>query len=86
MARNKTPHVTLYTGNRCSFCAQLRKFLQQYKVPFLEMNIERNQKALKQFTQLGGRGVPVLKVGDTVIHGYDPKQTRALLKEKKIIA
>jgi len=77
-ARN-SPRTTLFTANGCAHCRQARTFLQQNRIPFVELNINRSPKAVKQLQQLGARGVPVLKHGHTVLFGFVPKQWQKAL-------
>ena len=72
--------VLMYSTSWCPYCAKTRNFLQQADIPFTELDIEKSDSALKQYQQLGGRGVPVLKIGRIVIQGYDPELMRKALE------
>jgi glutaredoxin len=77
----RTPHNTLFTANGCPNCQQAKRFLRQHRIPFVEMNVQRSGKAMKQLQRLGARGVPVLKTGQAVLFGFDAKKwQRQLLK------
>lgn len=68
------PRVTLYTTSRCPNCKRLKQWLVKHKLRFQEFDIERNQRAFKEFQRLGSRGVPVLLVDKQRIDGFDPKR------------
>jgi glutaredoxin len=68
----KTPRITLYTTRSCAHCRQLKAWLKQQAVPFREFDIEDNARAFKDFQRLGGRGVPLLLVGQEKIRGFNP--------------
>jgi len=73
--------VTLYTTRQCAHCRQAKAFLQKKKIRFVEFDIERNQRALKEFQRLGARGVPVIMVGSTRIDGFNPNKVEQVLKK-----
>ncbi len=73
--------VLLYTTRQCAHCKQAKAFLKKHKIPFTEWDVERNQRAWKEFQRLGGRGVPLILVGAEQIRGFDAQRlTRALRK------
>ena len=78
--------VTLYTTRQCPNCRQAKAFLQKKKVRFMEFDIERNQRALKEFQRLGSRGVPVIMIGATKIDGFNPKKLEQVLKKNDLLA
>ncbi|MNR19311.1 putative glutaredoxin [compost metagenome] len=65
--------IILYATSWCGYCAKTREFLDERGIAFTEHDIEKSAEARHAYQALGGRGVPVLKVNDTVIHGYDPR-------------
>lgn len=40
----------------------------------MEFDIERNQRAFKEFQRLGSRGVPVILIGQQRIDGFNKKK------------
>ncbi len=76
----KAPRVTLYTTSRCPNCKRLKQWLVKHKLRFQEFDIERNQRAFREFQRLGTRGVPVLLVDKQQINGFDPKRLQKLFK------
>ena len=73
--------VTLYSTSWCGYCAKTRDLLQQAKIPFNEYDIEQSTRAYQQYQQLGGRGVPVVAIGEQVIHGFKPSAMRQALRQ-----
>ncbi|MER0040315.1 glutaredoxin family protein [Pseudomonas sp. MGal98] len=65
--------VILYATSWCGYCAKTREFLGERGIPYTEMDIEKFPEARRAYDALGGRGVPVLQVNGTVIHGYNPQ-------------
>ncbi|MBT8438221.1 MAG: glutaredoxin family protein [Gammaproteobacteria bacterium] len=78
--------VTLYTTRQCPNCRQAKAFLQKNKVRFMEFDIERNQRAFKEFQRLGSRGVPVIMIGKTKVDGFNPKKLQQALVSNQLIS
>ena len=76
----KSPRITLYSTRGCTHCRQLKLWLKQHHLPFRDMDIQRNPRALREFRRLGGRGVPLLQVGDKVIHGFERQKIASQLR------
>ena len=83
MAAPKAPRVTLYSTSRCAHCRQLKAWLKQRGLRFQEFDIERNQRAFKDFPRLGVRGVPALLVGQQRLDGFDPKRLEKLFAKSR---
>jgi len=76
----KAPRLTLYSTSSCVHCRQLKQWLKKHRIPFREMDIQRNPRALRDFQRHGGRGVPLLQVGDQVVCGFDSRKITKLLR------
>lgn len=72
--------VALYGTSWCGYCRKTRHYLKTHDIPFEEYDIEASESALRAFHRLGGRGVPVVTVGDQVIHGYSLNRLRKALE------
>jgi glutaredoxin-like YruB-family protein len=71
--------VVMYTTQRCGYCARARQYFDQKGIPYQDHDIERSTAARKTYQSLGGRGVPVIVIGDKVIHGFDEANIRRAL-------
>jgi mycoredoxin len=71
--------VTMYTTQSCGYCARARRYFDQQGIPYQDHDIEHSQAARRAYQSLGGRGVPVIVIGDRVIHGFDEGQIRRAL-------
>jgi glutaredoxin-like YruB-family protein len=71
--------VTMYSTQSCGYCARARRYFDQQGVAYQDHDIERSQAARRAYQSLGGRGVPVIVIGDKVIHGFDEGQIRRAL-------
>jgi glutaredoxin len=72
--------VTLFSTEWCGYCKKTRYFLNQHDIPFRERDIEASTAAMDAFRRLGGSGVPVVQVGDKVVHGYSLARLRTALE------
>lgn len=81
MTRPRGPRVTLYTTSRCPNCRRLKQWLVAHKLRFQEFDIERSQRASREFQRLGSRGVPLLLVDRQRVDGFDPKRLQKVFKD-----
>ena len=79
--KQKQPRITLYSTSGCAHCRQLKHWLQQHQIRFMEIDVQRNARAFKDFQRHGGRGVPLLLVGERKIQGFNPKQLPSQLRK-----
>ena len=70
----------MYSTSRCVNCRRLKQWLAEHKLRYTEFDIERNQRAFREFQQLRARGVPVLVVDGRILMGFDPRQLQKLFK------
>ena len=74
------PEVILYATEWCGYCAATRDFFAANNIRFSELDIEKTAAGYEGHKKLGGNGVPLIVVGDSVIHGYNEPELRATLK------
>ena len=71
--------VEVFTTSWCGYCKKLTAFLNSRGIPFTAYDIEKDADANRTYKELGGRGVPLSLIGDTVVRGYDPDAVMAAL-------
>ncbi|MGA7827040.1 MAG: glutaredoxin domain-containing protein [Geobacteraceae bacterium] len=64
--------VELYRTSWCGYCKKMERFLKEKGISYVAYDIEQDSTAAKTFRELGGRGVPLVRIGSTVIRGYNP--------------
>lgn len=64
------PTVILYGTSWCGYCAATRKFFAENGIRYTELDVEKTTEGYTGHKKLGGGGVPVIVVGDQVLHGY----------------
>jgi len=79
--------VVLYMTKWCKYCRKTVELLQGLGVQFEQKDIERDQKALVEMMELAQRegvevtGVPVLRVGNRLVVGYNQELIERLVKK-----
>lgn len=75
--------VEVYLTSWCGYCKKLVRFLNEKGIPYTAYDIEEGEAAASAYRGLGGRGVPVVRVGSHVVYGYDPDAVLGYLNEGK---
>ena len=64
--------VLLFSTSTCSWCRRAKRYFKEQRVPFKEVNIERDPDAAWEIVRKTGQtGVPVIKIGSNWIVGFD---------------
>jgi glutaredoxin-like YruB-family protein len=78
--------VIVYSTSWCGFCHQLKEWLKGQNVEFSEINIEEDEKAGREVVEATKQmGVPVTKIGEKYVVGFDRPKLEDLLKSEKLI-
>lgn len=72
--------VTIYTTPTCQFCKKAKEFLSENSVAYVEKDITTDQQARKDLMDKGYRGVPVIRVGENDVVGFDQAKLKELLE------
>jgi glutaredoxin len=75
--------VEVFVTSWCGYCRKMLGFLQEKGIPFTVRDIERDNNAARAYRELGGNGVPVVRVGSHVVHGYNPEAVMEYCNEGK---
>lgn len=62
--------VTMYATSTCGYCKKARRYFGENGIPYTEYDIDKNRDARKRWQRLGGRGVPLILVGNRKMHGF----------------
>lgn len=66
--------VVVYTTEWCPYCRALRLYLDAYRIPYKDYDVEKSLSGMMGFWALRGRGVPVSVIGPDVVYGYNMAQ------------
>ena len=70
----------MYATAWCPHCAKARAYFRSRNVSFVEHDIERSPDAFAQYRQHGGRGVPLILVGQQRMSGFNEQRMADMLK------
>lgn len=74
--------VTVYTSTHCPWCVKTKEFLDSIKVSYETINVSENQEAAAEVVnKTRQRGVPVTKINDNYIVGFNEGAIRSALKD-----
>lgn len=72
--------VKLYSTPDCLFCEKVKRFLQNHKIEFVEVDVSVDRDAAIELVEKSGQlGVPMLDVNGTILIGYDKDELRKAL-------
>lgn len=70
---SNSQHVFMYSTEWCGYCKKAKRYFQKHGIAFTEYDIEKNRSAKAEYDRIGGRGVPVILVGDKRMNGFSEK-------------
>jgi len=77
------PRVVLFSTPTCSWCRRAKRYFRERRVPFKEVNVERDQEVARDVARKTGQtGVPVIKIGNRWIVGFDKDRIEKELTRK----
>jgi len=78
--------ITIYTTPTCGFCHMAMEYFKRKNVGYDEIDITSNGEGFKWvIDHTGQAAVPVIKIGEKVIIGFDRPEIDAALAEAKLI-
>jgi glutaredoxin 3 len=76
--------VVLFSTPTCSWCRRAKRYFKEQRVPFKEIDVERDQQAARDIARKTGQtGVPVIKIGNAWIVGFDKGRIEKELAARK---
>ena len=67
--------VVLFSTSTCSWCRRAKRYFRERRVRFKEINLEREREAARDIVRKTGQtGVPVIKIGNRWIVGFDKER------------
>ena len=74
------PQVKMFATDWCPYCRQAREFFARSGVPYTELDIEKSAAAHAEYRSLGGKGVPLIVVGNQRMSGFSEARLAQMLK------
>jgi glutaredoxin 3 len=64
--------IKVYSTPTCPWCRKAKEYLDSKEIKYENYNVGEQRDKLQEMVDLSGqRGVPVLKIGDEVIVGFN---------------
>jgi glutaredoxin len=63
--------VTMFSTSWCPHCRRARAYLEQKGVSYREVDVEASEAGRREFEGYGGRGVPLIILGERRMRGFD---------------
>ena len=74
-----TQKVVMYSVPNCGYCRQARQYFAAHGIDYVEYNINKSSRRMKEFRRLGGRGTPLILIGGKKIQGFNSRSIEAAL-------
>lgn len=72
--------VTIYSTPTCHFCHAAKEFFTENKIEFTDYDVASDTEKRQEMIDMTGQmGVPVIRIGDDVIVGFDEAKVKELL-------
>lgn len=72
--------VTVYSTPTCHFCHAAKAFFDEHKVAYTDIDVAADIEKRKEMIDMTGQmGVPVIRIGDDVVVGFDEAKIRELI-------
>ncbi len=76
-----TKKVEIFSTPTCHFCHMAKEWLGSHGVPFEDYNVGENIEKRKEMVEMTGQlGVPVIRIGEDVMVGFNPGQMAKILE------
>lgn len=75
--------VEIFSSDTCKYCVELKDYLKENNVEYIEYNISRDEEARRNLIKLGYMSVPVTLINGNHVLGFDKLRIRQLLNGKE---
>lgn len=65
--------VEMYVTDWCGYCKKAAAYMKSRNIPYVAYDIEKDSSARQRHKELGGRGVPLIIVGNNRMSGFSPE-------------
>lgn len=62
--------VVMYSAAWCGVCKKAKRYFAEQGIDYEEIDVEKSSQGKAAFKKLGGKGVPIILVGDRRMNGF----------------
>lgn len=62
--------VVMYSATWCGVCKKAKRYFEDNRIRYTEYDIENSATGKSDFKKLGGKGVPIILVGNRRMNGF----------------
>ena len=79
----KQKSVVMYSTSWCGVCKKASAYMQSNGIQYKEYDIEKSKSAHSKYKKLGGKGVPLIMVGNQKMSGFSASRLESMLGSAK---
>lgn len=73
--------VIVYSTPSCHYCQAAKEFFSENDISFNDVDVATDAEKRQEMVDMTGQmGVPVIKIGDDVVVGFDEAKVKELLE------
>ena len=79
---NNNKKIEIFSTPSCHFCVLCKDWFKEKKLEYTEYNVANDLDKRKEMVDITGQlGVPVVKIGNDVLIGFNPEKMSEILAE-----
>ncbi len=79
--KDEKKKVEIFSTPSCHFCHMAKEWLTEKGIPYVDYNVGEDKEKRKEMVEMTGQlGVPVIRIGDDVMVGFNQEQMAKLLE------
>ena len=78
-ASASSQRIVMYSAAWCPACKAAKQYMAQRGISYDEKDVDATPAYRSEFQQLGGKGVPLILVGDRRMEGFSPREFEEML-------
>lgn len=73
--------ISIYSTPTCPYCVQAKQYFKSKNIEFENIDVAENQEKAQEMIKISGQmGVPVIKIDDQILIGFDQTEVEKALK------
>lgn len=73
--------IAIYSTPTCPYCISAKKYFKNNNIDFEDIDVSSNQEKAQEMVEISGQmGVPVIKIDDKILVGFDQAEIEKIIK------